>query len=646
MHVVRRGDRFWFRKAVPVDLLDVLGIAEVRRSFRTGNAREARRRGLEVLVRVEDVYEVLRSKRPIRPARDVALAMLERALSHASGSPDTQNVKAGFLRNAHDILEPMGDGETFLRERASAPLPSDVVVEPSVAMDLLRAEKPAGSENRIAVAILEAVARIGHGDPSEVAAGVDALDRALGSLSDHRAPVVAPNPVLQQIEDLRNLLMATLERLQSSAGAAPAPAIDTQAIFDMAAAGARTGIAQAEAERWSDMLLSKAIERYVEEEVVKLVGTKHKEDVPRRLQTFLRAIGDRPIREITPADLKAYRNQLDMMPDRYALRLKTDDLAEAIRLNAMRPVPLECNGPKTVNLKYLGPVRRFFDFLIGENLLGSNPAAKVHSNQKELESAKTKRHPLKISQINAFLVRTAEYPIPASSRWVPLMMLFSGARPNELAQLQVNDLKPDFNGRPHLNVLTLEDTDGDTGPDEHEAERLRADKRSVKTASGRRMIPIHPMLIEMGLLELFERRRETTKNAESLLFQDVKCDTYGHYGREVSRRLNRCLREVGITNPRLSLYSLRHTFRDACVDAGMPDQARRKMMGHALEGMDGVYGAALLRPSESAWIEKIAYEGLDLAPYRAMRGAVYGKKRSFITRALAAKARAAAKAKK
>ncbi|WP_403090787.1 DUF6538 domain-containing protein [Methylobacterium fujisawaense] len=35
MYVVRRGDRWWFRKAVPVDLVDVLGIAVVRRSLHT-----------------------------------------------------------------------------------------------------------------------------------------------------------------------------------------------------------------------------------------------------------------------------------------------------------------------------------------------------------------------------------------------------------------------------------------------------------------------------------------------------------------------------------------------------------------------------------------------------------------------------------
>lgn len=633
MHVVRRGDRWWFRKAVPVDLLDVLGIAEVRRSLQTGNAREARRRGLEVLVRVEDVYAILRSNKPIRPARDVALAMLERALDMTSGSPAMGDVKAGFIEDAHGILRNTGDGDLFVgRRELEARSPGIDVVDPRTALELLRGERPAGVENRIAVAILEAVARIGQKDPCEVAAGVRALDKALGSLSDHRAQASVPNPVLRQIEDLRALLASTLEQLNAAPAQAPPqvqaspPAIDTKALYEMAAAGARTGIAQAEAERWSVMPLSEAIALYVKEEVSKLAGVKHKEDVPRRLQTFLRAVGDKPIRDITPADLKAYRNQLDLMPDRFAARFKTDDLAKAIELDAKRLRPYPHNGPITVDLKYLGPVRRFFDFMVSENLLGTNPAAKVHSTQKETETAKTKRHPLRVSQCNAFLVRTAQFPIPLSSRWVPLMMLFSGARPNELAQLQVDDLRVDFNGRPHLNVLTLEEADGDKGPDEEAAKRHKADKRTVKTASGLRMIPIHPMLIEMGLLDLFERRRRTTQRGNALLFQDVKCDAFGHYGREVSRRLNRCLRQVGITNPRLTLYSLRHAFRDACVEAGMPDQARRKMMGHALEGMDGVYGGALLSRSESAWIEKVAYEGLDLSPYRVLRNVIHLKK--------------------
>jgi hypothetical protein len=117
MYVVRRGDRWWFRKAIPVDLVDVLGIAEIRRSLRTSNVREARRRALEVLVRVEDVYAVLRSEKPLRPARDVALRLLEAALDTNVGSPAVADQKGRLLQEAANLLRGTGDGDTAVGSR-------------------------------------------------------------------------------------------------------------------------------------------------------------------------------------------------------------------------------------------------------------------------------------------------------------------------------------------------------------------------------------------------------------------------------------------------------------------------------------------------------------------------------------------------
>lgn len=270
-----------------------------------------------MLVRVEDVYAILRSERPIRPARDVALAMLERALDLTSGSPGLGALKTDLLRDAHGILRRTGDGDASVGGRDFERRQPDIeVVEPGMALDLLRAGKPAGFENGIAVAILEAVSRMGHRDPREVMAGVRALDEALTSLGQHRSASAATNAIPFQIESLRALLATTMERLQTPPASAPAQAVDPQALYDMAVAGVRTGLAQAETERWSDMPLSLAIERYVTEEVSKLPGLKHREDIPRRLQTFLRAVGDKPIRAISPGDLKTYRNLLDLEPVR------------------------------------------------------------------------------------------------------------------------------------------------------------------------------------------------------------------------------------------------------------------------------------------------------------------------------------------
>ncbi len=157
-----------------------------------------------MLVRVEDVYAVLRSERPIRPARDVALAMLERALDLTTGSPAMGTIKVDLIKDAHGILRRTGDGDASVGRRELEPRQPGVdEIEPGMALDLLRAGKPAGVENGIAVAILEAVARIGHRDLREVTAGVRALDEALTSLGQHRAASAETTPMSNQIESLR-----------------------------------------------------------------------------------------------------------------------------------------------------------------------------------------------------------------------------------------------------------------------------------------------------------------------------------------------------------------------------------------------------------------------------------------------------------
>lgn len=199
-------------------------------------------------------------------------------------------------------------------------------------------------------------------------------------------------------------------------------------------------------------------------------------------------------------------------------------------------------------------------------------------------------------------------------------MLFGGARPGELAQLKVEDLREQFNGRPHLSVL-CEDDDDDEEPDVEPAQKPAAkDLRRVKTEAGRRLIPIHPMLIRMGLLDLFHRRRREV-GATGQLFKDVKPNAHGHYSAALTKRINRRLRALGITNKRFVLYSLRHNFIEACNASSMPLGTRNKIVGHQTEGMGGIYGNPLPEQWESDWIEKVTYEGLDLEPYLSLGAA-------------------------
>ncbi|SFG58326.1 DUF6538 domain-containing protein [Methylobacterium gossipiicola] len=611
MYVVKRGDRFWFRKIVPVDLVDVLGIAEIRRSLRTASAREARRRALDVLVRVEDVYEVLRSERPLRPARDVAMALLEQALSTNEGTPGSFEVRDRTLRDARGAMRRTGDRDVSVGRPADAAglgeIRTDDVVTAVEALHLLRREGPRGEENRIAVSILEAVARMTQGGLPDTVQGLEDLDGALETLATLRSAESAlGNPAT--FEAFRALFAGLMPP--------PAPARDDPSVKEIVASTLRDELARSEAERWSAMPVADAIAQFVAEESSKRGGAKHQQDVPRRLASFLTCVGNKPIRDVSRDDAKAYRDLLDRVPDRFVQRFKTYDLREAIAANDKCRVPNPAIGSVTVDLKYLGPVRRMFEYLVREGLIASNPFTDIRSRQQEQSGAKSKRLPLKTAHINGLLALTSKEPVLSATYWLPIIMLFSGARPGELAQLKVGDLREDYNGRPHLNVLCLDDTENEE-PDVVPLRKGPKETRTVKTHAGHRLVPVHPMLVRMGILDLFERRRRVS-DVRGQLFGDVAPNAHGHYSAAVTRRINRRLRSLGVENKRFVLYSLRHNFIDACHAAGMPDVARMKMVGHQMNGMGGVYGNPLPEPWESAWIEKVAYEGLDLEPYLRM----------------------------
>lgn len=346
-----------------------------------------------MLVRVEEVYVVLRSERPMRPARDVALALLDEALRTNKGTAATFERNEQLLHEAAGVLRRTGDGDRAVGRRTdAADLTGDQEVEPisfvgtDDALWMLRNERPKGEENKIAVAILEAVARMSLGRLRDTTQGARDLDAALSALSVLRDGAAAPEPAFP-FEQLRAML--------ASHFAPAAPALDVQAVREMVAAELRDGITRAETEKWSGMPLSEAIAKFEAVEVCKRGGQKHQEDVPRRLANFMSVVGDKPIREISRDDARAYRDLLDQLPDRFVGRFKTHDIKEAIKANRELRHPYGIIKKPTIDLKYLGPVNRLFAFLVKEKLLGANPLDGIRSAQKEESSAKAKRLPLK-----------------------------------------------------------------------------------------------------------------------------------------------------------------------------------------------------------------------------------------------------------
>jgi integrase len=223
---------------------------------------------------------------------------------------------------------------------------------------------------------------------------------------------------------------------------------------------------------------------------------------------------------------------------------------------------------------------------------------------------------MKPDQISRLFAATARSPAVSAMYWLPPLMLFTGARINELAQLRTDDLRP-YNGRLHLSVLCLED-EGNENDDKGRKRKQDDGDRSVKSPAAKRLIPVHDELLRIGFAE-FVTSRHARKRAHGQLFDDVRPNRFGHWSAAISKRINRQIRSLGITNEALSAYSLRHNFFDGCESNRIIETARMKFMGHQLPGMKGVYGNPHPLQHETDEIDRLIFPGVDMTPYEAKR---------------------------
>jgi integrase len=180
---------------------------------------------------------------------------------------------------------------------------------------------------------------------------------------------------------------------------------------------------------------------------------------------------------------------------------------------------------------------------------------------------------------------------------VPLIMLFSGARPGEIAQLAVSDVRQ-LHGQWIFHVTT-EGDDHDQG-------------KAVKTAGSMRVVPVHSELIRLGFVDYHQRRQ---KQGGMQLFPGAVRNGRGQIMTDVSREFGRYLTRIGLKQGRgLSLYSFRHGAADALRRAGHLDNDFGYLLGHVAATMTGRYGNLPqgMLDQRAALVESIAYPGVDL----------------------------------
>ncbi|WP_427026127.1 tyrosine-type recombinase/integrase [Aureimonas ureilytica] len=410
--------------------------------------------------------------------------------------------------------------------------------------------------------------------------------------------------VLGMADDIR----AKAARLADlEAREAPSDAIAAlRAEFVESMAGMRDTVLSAHRERWSAESLTTWLPQYLEAKAGKLKNSKHLDTLRPRVELFARTVGDLPVRDYERRHFEAYRDLLDQTPARWQARFRTDALATAIEGNGKLRTPFPPMGPKSVDDDYLSPLKTFFSWLVNEKrAIEWNPGRGVVSTRTDPQARPDEaRLPFRPDDLSRFFRHVvATRPQTSPDYWLPLLALYTGARLNELCQLDPGRII-ERDGVWLLDLLTVLDRD--------EMERLpEAARLKLKSAAARREVPLHDDLVHAGFLDFVKSRRKRAGR----LFPTLKPDKHGYYSKDVSRRLNLDVERAGAKRDRVSFYSLRHNFRDALTEAEVPERTGDRVMGHIVKGAQGHYGDPKLKAVEVAAIRRIAFPGVDISPY-------------------------------
>jgi integrase len=194
-----------------------------------------------------------------------------------------------------------------------------------------------------------------------------------------------------------------------------------------------------------------------------------------------------------------------------------------------------------------------------------------------------------------------------ASYWLPLMLLWTGARPEEIAQMVVTDIVEDPSSGRWLMTIT------DEG---HHPVKGQQSLKTTKKDSGVRTFPVPEPLIDLGLLDyhawlaasgetaLFPKL--TIKNARRLLFP-----TFGEWW-SIYTRVHGA---VPAGDGRQPAREFRHSFTTAARASGIPRDALEYLMGHRAAGATANEGYGEKQALGLA-IGLLRYAGLDLTGVR------------------------------
>jgi integrase len=293
-------------------------------------------------------------------------------------------------------------------------------------------------------------------------------------------------------------------------------------------------------------------------------------------------LGDVPMAELDYKALSGWRDALLRFPSNYTKRpaLRGKTIAEIASMDSDATKPHL--SATSVN-KMLTQTGAFLKWSVKRGYCGANYCEGLTIKRRGVKAEEEREAYSEEDLLR--LIRSPLYAEPKTAKdlrdrldhperqWLPLLGLYSGARLNELCQLEAADIREED------GILCIDINDKGEG-------------KRLKNAASRRVIPVHPFLLELGFGGYVGSMRGRRKKAERLwpalkLKRDGWAQDYG----KLYQRFNR---KFVTTNPKRVFHSFRHNVADTLKQKGVDGNVIAELLGHSLGGSMslGRYGKA------------------------------------------------------
>lgn len=315
---------------------------------------------------------------------------------------------------------------------------------------------------------------------------------------------------------------------------------------------------------------------------------------------FLReTLGEKTLLASVDRDrMKELRTLILSLPANATKSYPGKTLMESIRL-------AKADGKKPIERKtaenYFRNIQAIFNYATRIRKIPFNPIADELFRGNSRATVKP-RAQFQIGQLNQ-LFASPHFLKPKGRKerlgrfWVPLLALFHGTRLNETCQLFTEDVFE----KDGVWCIQISDARKDGS----------ACEKKVKTTTSRRIIPVHPRLLKCGFAD-FVRARRLDLDAPRL-FPDLEMGKTGYFSDPFQKWFGRLLTQVLGTKPAATFHSFRHMWKDALTEAQVPEGIAKRLGGWSGDSSAAAhYGQGPSQQTLLEAIQKVEFPGLKL----------------------------------